>query len=195
MAPTQYPSQGPASFPPLSGAQIPSQPLLQPPSSASSTLIHRTQKWIEENQRLLILGATLAVVGGAGYLLYNRPPAPRSGGGDSEKAGSGEGSTTAASKKNKKKKGKKSTGSTGLRGEGEDEPLLEEITKKEEVGKKEGEKEKVVETAPDHLEGEFLTSLLCLLGISCGRRRDFLFASPSHDVPDHHIRHIILCRL
>lgn len=145
MAPTQYPAQGPVSFPPLSGVPVPP---VQPPS-APSTLIHRTQKWIEENQRLLILGATLAVVGGAGYLLYNRPPARSAGTGDSEKGSSGgEGSTT--SKKNKKKKGKKS----GLRGEGEDGPLLEEITKKEEVGKKAEEKKPEVESAPDHLEGE-----------------------------------------
>lgn len=131
-----------------------------PTGGPSATLLARTQRWIEDNQKILILGAAVAVVSGAGYLLYNRPTSrgstPGSGGSESGAGGVG------SKKKNKGKKGKKS-GSSGLkegflRGEGDDGPLLEEITPPPPANKNVEEKGKGAEvekpSVPDHLEGE-----------------------------------------
>lgn len=153
MAPAALPQRGPTaltSFPPPSA----NAPTLNAPPS---TLITRTQKWIEENQRLLILGAAVAVVGGAGYLLYNRPP-PRStggrGGSGSGISGSEAGELGAGGKKKKSKKGKKGTGLKDgfLAGEGDEGPLLEEIPQSEQ--KKPVQEEVKKEVVPDDLEGE-----------------------------------------
>ena len=87
----------------------PSTPLIPVPASgapisaASPSLLSRTQKFIEDNQKLLILGAAVAVSAGAGYYLYNRqsdgskPGASGSGSSSSSTAGAGAG---ASAKKN-----------------------------------------------------------------------------------------------
>lgn len=114
---------------------------------------------------MLILGAAVAVVGGAGYLLYNRPPARKPRGPSGAAAGSGsegESGTNGAggSKKNKKKKSKKAGGGAKdgfLKGEGDDGPLLEEIAPKEKVQEKK-------DTVPEHLEGMF--AFFRLLGVT-----------------------------
>jgi import receptor subunit TOM70 len=107
--------------------------------------LSRTQKFIEDNQKLLILGAAVAVSAGAGYYLYNRSSDGKPG-----SSGSSSSSSTGAAagaKKNKNKKKKKSTGDKGLKGEGLEGPLLEEIEPKPAaVDKSEG---------PEHLKGLF----------------------------------------
>lgn len=126
----------------------PSTPLVPVPSSASPSILSRTQKFIEDNQKLLILGAAVAVSAGAGYYLYNRTSDGKPG-----SSGSSSSSSTGAAagaKKSKKNKKKKSNGDKGLKGEGLEGPLLEEIEPKPAApaataGKSEG---------PDHLKGE-----------------------------------------
>jgi import receptor subunit TOM70 len=136
--------------PPVQASQVPlssytSIPTSTPPptitSGPPSTLFVRTQKWIEDNQRLLILGAAVAVVSGAGYLLYTKPSQKPSTPGSGEKA-------TGEKKKKKKKSGSSGLKDGFLRNEGEDGPLLEEIKPEEST------EAPVVPAVPDHLEGE-----------------------------------------
>ncbi|WVR08724.1 hypothetical protein IAU60_005782 [Kwoniella sp. DSM 27419] len=121
----------PASIP------VPSVPVSAPipPASASQTLLTRTQKFVEENQRLILLGCAVLAASGAGYYLYsNRSGGSGSSGSAKGSSGSGDESTSSASagvaggssKKNKKKK-KKSAGDKFVKNEGEKGPLLEEI--------------------------------------------------------------------
>lgn len=113
----------------------PSTPLVPVPSHATpaapSSIISRTQKFIEDNQKLLILGAAVAVGAGAGYYLYNRP-SPRDG---SSGSGSGTAGTAGSSKKSKNKKKKKSGADKDkfLAGSGLEGALLEEIEPKPKV--------------------------------------------------------------
>lgn len=181
MAPT-YAQRGPTPLTPLGGnppGQVPlsasSANYTSGAASAPSSLVSRTQTWIEENQRLLILGACVAVVGGAGYLLYNRPSTgqARGRGADQGETSSSAGlsGTAAAGKKNKKKKSKKTSGLKEgfLKGEGDEGPLLEEIKPKEpQVSASEAKQEKAgaakVEDeteagVPAHLQGESGPSL------------------------------------
>lgn len=93
-----------------------------PPQS----LLTKTQRFIEENQRILLLGCAVAAATG-GYYLYSRSPSANST--SDGKPGSSSSSSSSA-KKNKKKKNKKGGMQSGfLKGEGSDGPLLEEIEK------------------------------------------------------------------
>jgi len=129
-----------------------------PPTHAtvpSQSLLTKTQRFIEENQRLILLGCAVAAAGGAGYYLYNRPPSS-----DSKPDSSSTGSSSSSKKKNKKKSKKNGSGlqSGFLKGEGAQGPLLEEIEKpKQAAGEKsegaavEGEKSKPQEAETSHL--------------------------------------------
>jgi import receptor subunit TOM70 len=156
-------------IPPSAGATVP----LSAPTSASipvpasapappSSILTRTQRFIEENQRLILLGCAVLAASGAGYYLYSRSgdkPGPSSPGGAS-----------AAKKKNKKSKKKGGAKDDGkfLRGQGDQGPLVEEIKKPASASAssttekdKVDEKEAQVEDANAHLAGEpgvYLTS-------------------------------------
>ena len=147
MAPVQPLSQSP--FPPASIA-VPVPPAAVVVPAPPSSLFTRTQRFIEENQRLILLGCAILAASGTGYYLYNRPSSSSSSGGR-DGAGSASGSTSpttpggttatgAAKKKNKKSKKKTATGGASglqsgfLKGEGTDGPLIEEIQKPEAAG-------------------------------------------------------------
>jgi len=111
--------------PPQAQFSIPTPPA--PATTApSQSFLTKTQRFIEENQRLILLGCAVAAAGGAGYYLYNRPSDKSSG-----SSGSGSSSTSSSKKKNKKKNKKGGSGLQGgfLKGEGSQGPLLEEIEK------------------------------------------------------------------
>ncbi|WWC65177.1 uncharacterized protein I303_107791 [Kwoniella dejecticola CBS 10117] len=110
----------------------PSVPVSVPVSapSAPSSLLSRSQKFIEENQRLILLGCAVLAASGAGYYLYSSRSGGSAGGSsssskDSTIGGAGAGSSSSASKK--KKKNKKKSNSKFVEGEGDKGPLLEEI--------------------------------------------------------------------
>ncbi|KAK4689665.1 hypothetical protein P7C73_g431, partial [Tremellales sp. Uapishka_1] len=134
MAPL-LPTPPPTSIPPAGSVPI------QPPPA----FLTRSQKFIEEN-RLLLLGCAVVAAGGAGYYLYSsRQPGSSS----SDPSPPSSSSSSKKKKNNKKKK-------NGLKGEGTDGPLLEEITPKAaaEDGtktKKVDEKEKEKKEEKDHL--------------------------------------------
>jgi import receptor subunit TOM70 len=88
----------------------------------------KTQRFIEDNQKALLIGCGVLAVSGAGYYLYNRNGSPLGGSDDGNKAG---GSSSSASKKKKKNKKKGGSGlqSGFLKGDGADGPLVEEIEK------------------------------------------------------------------
>jgi import receptor subunit TOM70 len=93
-----------------------------PPQS----LLTKTQRFIEENQRILLLGCAVAAATG-GYYLYSRSPSSNT---TSDGKPGSSSSSSSGSKKNKKKKNKKGGMQSGfLKGEGNDGPLLEEIEK------------------------------------------------------------------
>ncbi|GFZ51338.1 72 kDa mitochondrial outer membrane protein [Saitozyma sp. JCM 24511] len=147
-------------IPPSAGATVPlsaptSAPLPVPASALAppSSILTRTQRFIEENQRLILLGCAVLAASGAGYYLYSRSgdkPGPSSPGGAS-----------AAKKKNKKSKKKGGAKDDGkfLRGQGDQGPLVEEIKKPAsasasattEKDKVEEKKEAQVEDANAHL--------------------------------------------
>nr|ODN82370.1 mitochondrial outer membrane 72K protein [Cryptococcus depauperatus CBS 7841] len=105
----------PIPTPPPASIPTPSVPL-HTASASSPSLLSRTQKFVEENQRLIILGCAVLAATSAGYYLYSRSDKP---GASSAAPGS--------SKKNKKKKksGEKKDGKF-LKNEGDQGPLLEE---------------------------------------------------------------------
>lgn len=143
MAPI-LPTPPPTSLPPSNSIPIP-----QPPSS----LLTRSQKFIEENQRLILLGCAVAAASGAGYYLYTRSS------GDGGPSTSSESSSSASARGKKAKRSKKkSAGGKSLKGEGTDGPLLEEIEKPADktVGEalNSGEKSVEKEEGPSHLAGE-----------------------------------------
>lgn len=106
---------------------IPSSAIGTGAATSSSSFIDRSRKFVEEH-KLLVLGAAVLAVSGAGYYLYStRPPAsgPSSGGGGGasiDDVNPSSTSSTSASKKKKKAKSKKSK----LGGSGDQGPLLEE---------------------------------------------------------------------
>ena len=116
-----------------------------PPTS----LLTRAQRFVEENQRLILLGAAVAASAGAGYYLYaTRSSSSRGPGSPGPSTGSRK------SKKNKKKKGTKDEGF--LKGQGNQGPLVEEIPgKADEVKETKEEKagEEVQEPGTSHLNG------------------------------------------
>lgn len=108
-------------MPPLPTApptSIPTPSASVSPTSPPSSLLTRTQKFIEENQRLILLGCAVLAATGAGYYLYSRPD-----------KSSPSTPTAAPSKKNKKKKkkGGEKKDDKYLKNEGDRGPLLEEI--------------------------------------------------------------------
>ena len=136
MAPVA-PTHGPTSLTSLSHATPGAAGAAGSPQFASPSLVARTQRWIEDNQRLLLLGAAVAAAGGVGWDLYNKPssssrkPGSSSGSADSS-AAAGEGGAAGAAKKKKNKKKKAGGLKEGfLKGEGSDGPLLEEIPEAE----------------------------------------------------------------
>ncbi|WOO81924.1 Mitochondrial import receptor subunit tom70 [Vanrija pseudolonga] len=114
----------------------PVPPVEAPPSS----LVDRATRWVEENQKLILIGAGVAAAAGAGYYLYSRSGEAK--GGDGAAAPPSTGSSSSKNKKKKKTKKDKF-----LKGEGTTGPLLEEITPPE---KKADEKAVAVD---DYLEG------------------------------------------
>ncbi|WVQ86257.1 hypothetical protein IAT38_008425 [Cryptococcus sp. DSM 104549] len=135
MAPV--PTPPPASLP---VPNIPAPHAAAPPAS----LLTRTQKFVEENQRLILLGCAVLAATGAGYYLYNRPDKP---GPSSPSSGA------SSAKKNKKKKKKGGKDDKYVKNEGDKGPLLEEVQPP--AGKKEASGEAAEERAPEpgHLDG------------------------------------------
>ena len=131
--------------PPQAQFSIPTPP---PPTTApSQSFLTKTQRFIEENQRLILLGCAVAAAGGAGYYLYNRPT-------DKPSGSSGSSPTSSSKKKNKKKNKKNGSGLQGgfLKGEGAQGPLLEEIEKPKQAEKEAGVvEEKAQEPGTSHL--------------------------------------------
>lgn len=143
------PSQRPLTMPiPSSSSSSASAPI-QSIQSTSPSILARTQKFIEDNQRMLIIGASVAVVGGIGYLIYSNQK-PRKGSSGSSSSTSPGSESVGGSKKKSKGKKKKSGGSAGsggsgmkdgfLKNEGSEGPLLEEIKNEKEVEEKEKDK-------------------------------------------------------
>ncbi|KAL7420897.1 TOM (translocase of outer membrane) complex component [Cryptotrichosporon argae] len=100
-----------------------------PPQS----LLTRAQRFVEDNHRVLLLGAAVAAASGAGYYLYTRGAGSEPGTGGAGPGAAG-GASAAAAKKNKKKKSKKSAKGDKdafVKGEGSNGPLLEEIPREE----------------------------------------------------------------
>lgn len=115
----------------------------------SQSILSKTQRFIEDNQRAILIGCGVLAVSGAGYYLYNRNGTPLGGSDDGNKPGG----SSSASKKKKKNKKKGGSGLQGgfLKGDGADGPLVEEIEKpkaKATEGVAEGEKQ---ESATSHL--------------------------------------------
>ncbi|WWD07113.1 hypothetical protein V865_005210 [Kwoniella europaea PYCC6329] len=108
----------------------PSQPIAAPSTSASGGLLTRTQKFIEENQRLILLGCAVLAASGAGYYLYSTRSSGAGPSGDAGSSSSSAPGTSSSAKKNKKKKKKASSSAKDekfVKGEGDKGPLLEEI--------------------------------------------------------------------
>lgn len=142
MAPVP-PPQAPFSVPPPAPAPAVNVP--------SQSFLSKTQRFIEENQRLIILGCAVAAASGAGYYLYSRNSGPSSG---SAAAGGDNGKSASKKKNKKKKKGGNGSGlqSGFLKGEGSQGPLVEEIEKpKPQAGTTTVEGEKTQETGTSHL--------------------------------------------
>nr|GFD60367.1 hypothetical protein [Tanacetum cinerariifolium] len=78
--------------PPPASISVPSQSV--PPQS----FITRTQRFVEENHRLILIGCAVAASAGAGYYLYNRSS-------ESDRPGPSGSASGKKTKKNKKKKG------------------------------------------------------------------------------------------
>ncbi|WWD20858.1 hypothetical protein CI109_105335 [Kwoniella shandongensis] len=115
--------------PPPASIPVPNIPVSAAPAPPSS-LVTRTQRFIEENQRLILLGCAVLAASGAGYYLYNRSDKPSGSSSSSSSSSSSAAATGGAgsSKKNKKKKKKSASEKEKfLRNEGEQGPLLEEI--------------------------------------------------------------------
>ena len=122
-------------------------------------MLTRTQRFIEDNQKLILLGCAVAASAGVGYYLYTSRQS-------SSPPGSPGPSGSKRSKRSKKKKGGSVGGSRDekfLRSEGKDGPLLEEIPGKAEELAKEMEAKAVEETRQEpgtsHLNGEFEKSM------------------------------------
>jgi import receptor subunit TOM70 len=133
--------------PPQAQFSIPTPPA--PATAPSQSFLTKTQRFIEENQRLILLGCAVAAAGGAGYYLYNRPSDKPTG-----SSGSGSSPTSSQKKKNKKKNKKGGSGLQGgfLKGEGAQGPLLEEIEKPKVAEKDAGVvEEKTQEPGTSHL--------------------------------------------
>nr|XP_019050831.1 mitochondrial outer membrane 72K protein [Kwoniella bestiolae CBS 10118]OCF29761.1 mitochondrial outer membrane 72K protein [Kwoniella bestiolae CBS 10118] len=121
----------------------PSQPIAPPPSAGG--LLTRTQKFIEENQRLILLGCAVLAASGAGYYLYStRNSGPSGDAGSSSSASAPGGSSSSKKNKKKKKKASSAKDEKYVKGEGDKGPLLEEIEQpkqEKKVEKVESEKE------------------------------------------------------
>ena len=159
MAPVA-PTHGPTALTSLAGNTTSAAASSSSPQFASPSLVARTQRWIEDNQRILLLGAAVATAGGIGWYLYNKPsssssrgkPGSGAAGAGAGDAGSAEGGASGAAKKKKNKKKKASGLKEGfLKGEGAEGPLLEEIP--------EAEREKVVPKEDDLFVGMSSASL------------------------------------
>lgn len=109
-------------------------PVTPPPASAveapATGIMDRAQRFIEDNQKAILIGCGVAAAAGAGYYFYSRSgsagPGPSSG-----SSASGKTAGTGSSKNKKKKKSKKNE--KFIKGEGSDGPLLEEIKPSEKV--------------------------------------------------------------
>ena len=120
----------------------------------AGSMLGRAQKFIEENQRIILLGCAVAVSAGAGYYIYSSRSSPLGGPGSP-----GPSTSSKKSKKSKKKKGGKDDGV--LKGKGSDGPLVEEIPGKADELAKEKEAASVSEpekqdSGTSHLNGEFV---------------------------------------
>ncbi|ODN99615.1 mitochondrial outer membrane 72K protein [Cryptococcus wingfieldii CBS 7118] len=107
---------------PAPSAPLPASTLAPPPS-----LLSRTQKFVEENQRLILLGCAVLAATGAGYYFYSRPDAP----GPSSPAG---GESASKKKNKKKKKSSEKKDEKFVRNDGDKGPLLEEREPAQEPG-------------------------------------------------------------
>jgi import receptor subunit TOM70 len=137
-------------YPVPTSSDLPPSPVVQ--AAPTQSILTRTQRFIEENQRLILLGCAVLAAGGAGYYLYSRSGDKA---GPSTPGSAGSGSTAGAKKS--KKKSKKKGGASGsdksgfLKGDGTEGPLVEEIKKPVVEEKKEGP---AVVDGTSHLAGE-----------------------------------------
>ena len=136
------PHQGTFSVPPAASAP--------PVNVPSQSFLTKTQRFIEDNQKSILIGCGVLAVSGAGYYLYNRNGSPLGGSDDNAKSG---GSSSSASKKKKKNKKKGGSGlqSGFLKGEGADGPLVEEIEKPKQPKAAEGVEGEKQEAGTSHL--------------------------------------------
>lgn len=120
MAP--LPVSGPTYIPPAADLV----PLPPPPG-----LMERATKFVEENQKLILVGCGVVAAAGAGYYIYSS----RSAGGPGPSGSSSAPGEKPSGKNKKKKKSKKND--KFIKGEGSEGPLLEEIQPKAEEKKEE----------------------------------------------------------
>ncbi|ORX40842.1 mitochondrial import receptor subunit tom40 [Kockovaella imperatae] len=115
------------------------------PNQAPSSLFTRAQKFVEENQRMILLGAAVVASAGAGYYLYSTRSSSSGGGAGSRGSSPGPSSTSGSKKSKKSKKKKGGAKDEYLKTKGNDGPLVEEIPGKAEelAEKKSSEKAKV----------------------------------------------------
>ena len=113
--------------PPQASVPVPvAIPAAAPVAVPPQGLLARTQRFVEDNQKIILIGAAVAVGAGAGYYLYNRSSDGPGGSSSSARDSAGASGSSKKSKKSKKKKN-----SQFLKGEGNQGPLLEEIKPKE----------------------------------------------------------------
>ncbi|WWC72734.1 uncharacterized protein I206_106698 [Kwoniella pini CBS 10737] len=138
----------------------PSQPTLPTPPSS---ILSRSQKFIEENQKLILLGCAVLAASGAGYYLYSNRSTNSSDGSSSSSSSSLKDSTNSnnnnvsGSSKKKNKKKKKSNNSKFVEGEGDKGPLLEEIEQDQQ--KPQSEKKVEKSDSSDNKEEGFLADV------------------------------------
>lgn len=113
-------------------------------ADASQGFVSRAQRFIEDNQKAILIGCGVAAAAGAGYYLYTQRGSGSSG---PSSGSSGSAPASGSSKNKKKKKSKKSE--KFLKGEGTDGPLLEEIKPKP------AEKKVEEKVSDDPLDGKY----------------------------------------
>lgn len=141
---TIFSDGAPLSFTPHNtSAMAPVEKLATEATDASQGLVSRAQRFIEENQKAILIGCGVAAAAGAGYYLYTQ----RGSGSGGPSSGSSGSAPASGSSKNKKKKKSKKSGKF-IDGEGADGPLLEEIKPKP------TEEKAAAKVSDDPLDGE-----------------------------------------
>ena len=126
----------------------------------AGSMLGRAQKFLEENQKVILLGCAVAVSAGAGYYIYSGRSSPLSGPGSP-----GPSTSSKKSRKSKKKKGGKEDGV--LKGKGSDGPVVEEIPGKAAELSSEKEAAKAAEVEKQEAGTSHLNGELAILRLDC----------------------------